>query len=213
MNVIPIARHLASWSHLPPHLQSFVQARLFHSTSSRSSGPYPFPTKAQPSPLEVFHLSRGASEADIKKRYIELVKLHHPDSQSCRDLPPAERHRRFQIISTAYDSLRYKRVIVERDRTTWEEIDRRKRAHHRHYRRAEYERAEWKNHTVDDRWTDRVILTFGFVTLVAGLIPVLLYPRQPLDRLPSSAYHLAEARREARLAYDNRTREFERDSK
>ncbi|KAF7345522.1 J domain-containing protein [Mycena venus] len=115
------------------------------------------------------------------------------------------------MISSAYDTLRLKTDHTpDRDRTAWEEIDRRKRAYSRHSRRAEYEYAEWKNPTpVDARWTDRVILAFGFVALVAGLVPMVLYPRQPIDRLQSSAFHLSEARREARLKYEERLREFE----
>ncbi|KAF8211001.1 hypothetical protein K438DRAFT_1808613 [Mycena galopus ATCC 62051] len=176
-------------SHLPPHLQS-------------SGSQYAFPTKTQPTPHEIFHLPRGASQADIKRRYIEL---------SCRHVPPAERHRRFQMISSAYDTLRLKMDYPDRDRTMWAEIERRKRAqsHYRHSRRAEYEYAEWRNPTlVDARWTDRIILAFGFVALVAGLIPVVLYPRQPIG-LQSTAFRLSEARQEARLKYEDRLREFE----
>ncbi|KAJ7483445.1 hypothetical protein FB451DRAFT_1234641 [Mycena latifolia] len=194
---------LARLTHLPPHLRYLLHARLSYSTSI----PYPFPPQPRPTPHDIFHLPRGASQPEIKRRYIELVKLHHPDSQHCRDLPAAERHRRFQMISSAYDTLRLKRVIPERDRPVWEEIDRRKRAYHRHSRRAEYESAEWKNPRVDDRWTDRVILAFGFVALATGLIPVFLYPRQPIDRLPSSAFHLSEARRDAVLMHEARIRE------
>ncbi|KAJ7832734.1 hypothetical protein B0H14DRAFT_2802399 [Mycena olivaceomarginata] len=203
-------------THLPPHLLCLVHARLSYSTSS---GQYAFPTQAQPTAHQIFHLPRGASQADIKKRYIELVKIHHPDSHSCRDVSPAERHRRFQMISSAYDTLRLKRDHLgpDRDRTLWEEIDRRKRAqahYRRHSRRAEYEYAEWKNPApVDARVTDRIILAFGFVALIAGLIPVILYPRQPMDRLQSSAFHLSEARRQARLKYEERLREFEVRSK
>ncbi|KAJ6504506.1 hypothetical protein DFH09DRAFT_1201309 [Mycena vulgaris] len=195
---------LARLSHLPPHLQYFVHARLSYSTAS-----YPFPPQSKPTPHEIFHIHRGASQADIKRRYIELVKLHHPDSQACRDLPAAERARRFQMISSAYDTLRLKRIIPERDRSTWEEIERRKRAYYRHSRRAEYEHAEWKTPRADDRWTDRVILAFGFVALAAGLVPVFLYPRQPIDRLPSSAFHLSEARRDARSMHEARIRALE----
>ncbi|KAJ7498170.1 hypothetical protein B0H11DRAFT_1998959 [Mycena galericulata] len=197
-------------SHLPPQIQYLVHARLSYSTAS-SSNRYAFPTQPQPTPHEIFHLPRGASQADIKKRYIELVKIHHPDSQVGKDLSAAERHRRFQMVSAAYDTLRMKRVLThERDRHAYEEIDRRKRAQYRHSRRAEYEYAEWKNPRVDDRWTDRVILAFGFVALVTGLIPVFLYPRPAVDRLPNSAFHLSEARREALLKYDDRVREMER---
>ncbi|KAJ7654621.1 hypothetical protein DFH06DRAFT_1202901 [Mycena polygramma] len=207
MNLGFRSANLPRFTHLPVHLQCLVQARLSYSTAS--SGQYAFPRHPQPTPHEIFHLPRGTSQEDIKKRYIELVKQHHPDSQFSRALPPAERHRRFQMISSAYDTLRFKKVIIERDRATWEEIARRKHAYSRHSRRAEYEYAEWKNPRVDDRWTDRVILAFGFVALVSGLIPVVLYPRQPIDRLPSSAFHLSEARREARLKYEDRLREFE----
>ncbi|KAF7371157.1 J domain-containing protein [Mycena sanguinolenta] len=211
MNMFGSVRRI---THLPPHLQCLVYARLCYSTASSSQ--YAFPRHSRPTPHEIFHLSRGASQADIKRRYIELVKLHHPDSQSCRDLPPHERHRRFQMISSAYDALRHnKELFPDRDRTLWEEIDRRKRAqaayYKRHSRRAEYEYAEWKNpNPVDARWTDRIILTFGFVSLVAGLIPMVLYPRHPVDRLQSSSgFHISEARREARLKYEDRLREFE----
>ncbi|KAJ7080819.1 hypothetical protein B0H15DRAFT_786993 [Mycena belliarum] len=195
----------ARLTHLPPHLQYLVHARLSYSTAS-----YPFPAQPRPTPHEIFHLPRGASQPEIKRRYIELVKLHHPDSHHCKDLPPEERHRRFHLVSSAYDTLSLKRVRTEHDRPAWEELDRRKRAYHRHSRRAEYERAEWRTPHVDARWTDRVILAFGFVALVTGLIPVFLYPQQPLDRLPSSAFHLSEARRDARLVYDARMRELDR---
>ncbi|KAJ7230374.1 hypothetical protein GGX14DRAFT_410606 [Mycena pura] len=205
MNSRYIAAHIARLSHLPHHLQYLIHARLAYSTASHAQ--YPFPAKHHPTPQEIFHLSRGTSQEDIKRRYIELVRQHHPDSPSCRDLSPAERHRRFQMVSAAYDALRVKpRGVLERDRSTWEEIDRRKRAQqrYRHSRRAEYAYAPWNNQPADDRWTDRVILTFGFVSLIAGVIPMFLYPRQGVQRLPGSAYHLEEARREARLTYEDR---------
>ncbi|KAJ7650982.1 hypothetical protein FB45DRAFT_820431 [Roridomyces roridus] len=203
-----------SWSrftHLPPQIQCLVHARL---SSTASGTSYSFPKHQHPTPHEIFHLPRSASQVEIKKRYIELVRLHHPDSSSARDFSPEERHKRFQMVSSAYDALRIKPTVIhERDRTTWEEIARRKRAqghYSRHSRRAEYEYAEWKNPHVDDRWFDRVILAFGFTALVAGLVPMLMYPRQRPDMLPNSAYHLSEARREALMKYNyDRARELE----
>ncbi|KAJ7187814.1 hypothetical protein C8R46DRAFT_1052672 [Mycena filopes] len=215
MNMVPT---LARLNHLPPHCQLLVQARLSYSTAS-GSHPYAFPTQPRPSPHDIFHLPRGASEEAIKRRYIELVKLHHPDAQFSRDLSAAERHRRFQMVASAYETLHHKRVMPdrERDHSTWEEIDRRKRAQsrHSHSRRAEYEYAEWKNPRVDDRWTDRVILAFGFVALISGMTPMFLYPRQKMiDRRTSkSAVDLSEARQEARLKYEVRIREFEPSAK
>ncbi|KAF7309384.1 J domain-containing protein [Mycena indigotica] len=205
------------FNHLPPNLRLLLHAY------STTSAQYPFPTKVNPSPHEIFHLQRGASEATIKQRYIELVKLYHPDSPSCRDVPPNERHRRFHLVGAAYDTLRGKprTAYPEKDRTVWEEIERRKRAQARHraaYQqsrrgaeysyghstRAEYAYAEWNNKPIDGRWVDRVILAFGFTALIAGVLPIFLYPRHPIDKLPTSAYNLAQARREARLKYEER---------
>ncbi|OSX64564.1 hypothetical protein POSPLADRAFT_1087952, partial [Postia placenta MAD-698-R-SB12] len=66
----------------------------------------PFPTHAHPTPHEIFHLPLGATQQDIKARYYDLVRAHHPDSPLCRDVPAPERHARFQRITAAYDVLR-----------------------------------------------------------------------------------------------------------
>jgi curved DNA-binding protein CbpA len=52
-----------------------------------SSGPHPkttipWPTHANPSPYEIFHLPRNASLQEIKKQYFHLVKQYHPDHSS-----------------------------------------------------------------------------------------------------------------------------------
>ncbi|KAJ7173384.1 hypothetical protein C8R46DRAFT_1082637 [Mycena filopes] len=209
-----VSAGLARLSHLPPHCQLLVQAQLSYSTASHGSHTYAFPTQARPSPHEIFHLPRGASEEAIKRRYIELVKLHHPDAQSARDLSPAERHRRFQMVASAYETLHHKRDLPDRDRdySTWAEIDRRKRAQYRHSRKAEYEHAEWGNPRLPKRPTDRVILTFGFVAFISGMTPMILYRRQQtIERrtTSASAVDLSEARQVARLKYEVRIREFE----
>ncbi|KZP30116.1 hypothetical protein FIBSPDRAFT_1038463 [Athelia psychrophila] len=91
------------------HALSSSPAR-FASTSSASTPPFPFPfpypPHPNPKPHEIFHLSRSASQPEIKSRYIDLVRAHHPDSAHCRHLPPNERHARFQSIAAAYDHLR-----------------------------------------------------------------------------------------------------------
>ncbi|KAK4057535.1 hypothetical protein OIO90_001604 [Microbotryomycetes sp. JL221] len=51
-----------------------------HATSTVSH-PLAFPTKANPTPLDIFHLSRNddLSPKAVKARYYELCRLYHPD--------------------------------------------------------------------------------------------------------------------------------------
>ncbi|CAK5273487.1 unnamed protein product [Mycena citricolor] len=220
----------SNFSQLPHNLQTLIHARLLHQSSPRYRTPFSFPTHPNPTPHEIFHLPRGASDADIKRRYIALVKQHHPDSPACRALPSDERHRRFQLVSAAYDTLRGKTVSMSggprrqpQDQDTWDEIDRRKNAYARYQagyaraRRAEFSSGyspgyedpfSWKRHrpVQDDGWVDRLILAFGFTALIVGILPMYLYPRPVYPRLPDSAFHLAQARREAMLTRDDRMR-------
>ncbi|EGO22532.1 hypothetical protein SERLADRAFT_395912, partial [Serpula lacrymans var. lacrymans S7.9] len=101
--------HPQRLSALPVYRFLSVQRRLAHTVPNTSpSTHFPFPAHARPTPHQIFHLPLGASEADIKSRYYDLVRTHHPDSTFCRDLSPSERHSRFQAITAAYDSLRGK---------------------------------------------------------------------------------------------------------
>ncbi|KAM5530642.1 hypothetical protein V8D89_011564 [Ganoderma adspersum] len=177
--------------------------------ASTSAGPYPFPTHARPTPHQIFHLPVGASQNDIKARYYELVRMHHPDAPYARDLSPTIRRSRFQAITAAYDTLRGKRgsgadgpVDIYR-----EEILRRKRAwaaHEESRRRSGslWEDApgqKWKA-SADDRWKDRIILIIGIMALGAGLGPALVLPSYSASRQAhlSASRNLAQARSEAR---------------
>lgn len=95
--------------------------------------PYPFPLHTNPTPYDIFHLPRGATQSQIKARcmfsYIfsgsvelvhvlfslfdyldyELVRVYHPDCPAARRLPPNTSHSRFQAISNAYAILSGKR--------------------------------------------------------------------------------------------------------
>ncbi|KAL7343367.1 glucosamine 6-phosphate synthetase [Rhodotorula toruloides] len=46
--------------------------------------PLPFPTKSNPSPFEIFHFApnKALTAKEIKGRYLELVKLYHPDRRA-----------------------------------------------------------------------------------------------------------------------------------
>jgi len=164
---------------------------------------FPFPSSPHPTPHEIFHLPVGASEQDIKARYYDLVRVHHPDSPLCRDIPPAERHARFQSITAAYDALRRRHVDPIRA-----ELDRRKRtqeARARARRRATYaefteepSHGEWSA-SADDRWKDRLIIAAGMLSLGVGLAPFFWSGLSVADqRHFAAANNLAQARREAR---------------
>ncbi|KAI6041878.1 hypothetical protein EDC04DRAFT_2664698 [Pisolithus marmoratus] len=74
--------------------------------STSCTGQYPFPTHRNPTPEEIFHLPPNASQAQIKARYYELVKLYHPDSAHAKSISHTERTSRFQAFQRAYDMLR-----------------------------------------------------------------------------------------------------------
>ena len=95
----------------------------------------------------------------------ELVKVHHPDSPLCHDVPPTIRHARFQAITNAYDVLKGKHGAHLHD-PAMEELERRRRSMaHRPRPRTDFpgHRApdiDW-NAGVDDRWKDWVIIASG----------------------------------------------------
>ncbi|EIW59934.1 uncharacterized protein TRAVEDRAFT_28849 [Trametes versicolor FP-101664 SS1] len=185
--------------------------------ASTSSASYPFPHHAHPTPHQIFHLPPGATQPQIKARYYELVRVHHPDSPSGRDLSPALRHKRFQSITAAYDILRGKSngagTPVDIYRA---EIERRRRA------RAAYEasrgyahtrpRAETWSASADERWKDRVILFVGLMALGAGLGPALVWPSYTASYQAhvSASKNLKEARKEAREFGEERRKQIRR---
>ncbi|KAI6149911.1 hypothetical protein BKA82DRAFT_4134627 [Pisolithus tinctorius] len=74
--------------------------------STSCTGQYPYPTRRNPTPEEIFHLPSNATQAQIKARYYELVKLYHPDSARAQNIPHSERTSRFQAFQRAYEVLR-----------------------------------------------------------------------------------------------------------
>lgn len=91
------------------------------SSSTGSQQAYPFPDHIKsPTPFEIFHLPPTASRSDIKSRYYELVRSHHPDCVACRSLPRSVAHARFQAITHAYEVLTGKRKAGRGAATTAE---------------------------------------------------------------------------------------------
>lgn len=111
----------------------------------------------------------------------ELVRVHHPDSPQCRDLPANVRRARFQSISHAYDVLRGKQTQHRTRDPVWEELERRRRYSRRadtafHHGAFDYQytysNATKKDFgaTGDDRWKDRVIIFVGLVVCVCHAV-------------------------------------------
>ncbi|THH19139.1 hypothetical protein EW146_g1974 [Bondarzewia mesenterica] len=217
---------------LPFQLQLYIHARLASSTStskpesrSQSRNNFSFPSHTNPTPHQIFHLSPGASQQEVKFRYYDLVRLHHPDSPACRNIPAQVRHARFQAITAAYDHLRGRtqmRHMRYDDAQTADELERRRRQHRR---RAEYwsryegtgtsarggVKTEWgPGASGDDAWKDQVILIVGFAALVVGLAPAFLQFSLTDSRHLSASRNLAQARRDAREFGEERRREIHR---
>jgi len=70
------------------------------------------------SPYDVLNISPGASDKEIKSRYRDLVKSHHPDALVAKGVPPeflAGAERRLAAITAAYESILAERGLrVER---------------------------------------------------------------------------------------------------
>ncbi|KAJ3539410.1 hypothetical protein NMY22_g4749 [Coprinellus aureogranulatus] len=150
------------------------------SGSVREVNQYPFPSRRNASPHEIFHLPRGASEADVKARYFDLVRLYHPDKAT--DIPAEAAHARFRSITNAYDILRGKKAsgteeapagnpsVDLRYQTTaaW-------RAAHRKRQKDLYSTG-----AVDDKWKDRIILFGVLSTIVFVLVNTATTRREVL---------------------------------
>lgn len=68
---------------------------LFNASTTKH---LPWPAHQFPTPYEIFHVDRSASQSDIKRRYYELVKIYHPDRTAN---PSAAENERFHKIVAA----------------------------------------------------------------------------------------------------------------
>nr|HPG88713.1 DnaJ domain-containing protein [Hyphomicrobium sp.] len=61
---------------------------------------------------EALGLAADATDAEIKKRYLELVKRHHPDALVTKGVPPEfliAAERRLAAVTAAYDAIQTER--------------------------------------------------------------------------------------------------------
>lgn len=192
------------------HLHNLVgHARLASTSTSSTSPPYPFPTHRNPTPHQIFHLSAGASQADIKARYYELARTFHPDAPAAQALPATVRHARFHAVTRAYDILRGKphaSFVSDGDGT---ELARRRRQHaqrqaYRRHAAADFAEAAGVG-GADEAWKDQLIIIVGLASLVVGFLPTLLSLHTiPDARHRAASANLARARADARTFGDER---------
>ncbi|KAF8810494.1 hypothetical protein BYT27DRAFT_6493138 [Phlegmacium glaucopus] len=178
----------------------------------RFQNPYPYPAHAKPTPHQIFHLGPGATQGEIKERYYDLVRAHHPDSSYARlsTNNSAEAHSRFRSIKAAYDFLRGRTLSPDPNANPtpspqnfdpyMHELARRRRAYNASrdsfgrtawaegFGAPQQERGEWN----ENGKKERLILLFGVAALVGGLFPCLpmtfISIIFPTSVLPSSMF-------------------------
>ncbi|KXN90329.1 J domain-containing protein 1 [Leucoagaricus sp. SymC.cos] len=180
--------------------------------------PYPFPKHPRPTPYEIFHLPTGASSAEIKSRYYDLVRYHHPDSSHARLYTPCpnERNNRFQTILSAYDFLQnpsatgatrghfghgsgfdpYMAEINRRRRTSQNAEYMRQRRQAMDAKEREREQEKWNRTAGGPR--ERVMMALGVFALLGGLYPsFFLFPFRLEKTHRDAASNLTRARNDA----------------
>lgn len=74
------------------------------------------------SPYDVLGVAPNASDDDVKRRYRDLAREHHPDALTAKGVPPeflAASARRLAAINAAYDAIR-----AERGRSVPQDVER-----------------------------------------------------------------------------------------
>ncbi|KAJ8591543.1 hypothetical protein M405DRAFT_734871 [Rhizopogon salebrosus TDB-379] len=205
-------------------LRALVHSRL---ASTVPGAQYPFPRHPQPTPHQIFHLSYGASQTDIKSRYYELVREHHPDSAHAQHISPSERHSRFQAITAAYEILTGKSRSQlgsvrgdPSDSYMYEELRRRRRRTPHRSAGMDFDRdhpfgfasgtpgSDWTAKP-DERWKDWSIIFVGTACFIIGLAPIF-FSHSTDKRHMSAVENLAQARSEAQEYGMERRREIRR---
>ncbi|EIM82682.1 uncharacterized protein STEHIDRAFT_124054 [Stereum hirsutum FP-91666 SS1] len=190
--------------HPKPHV-------LYIRHASSSANPFPYPSDPRPTPHQIFHLPKSASQADVKDRYYELVRIYHPDSPVARAYPPHVSQERFHAISGAYNVLRGRPASSPHSGPS-EGGDGRVRDWHNlstemwKVRQRRKAHAELNVGAVDERWKDR-----AFVVILAMSVGVFFW-QSSSSRQQSFKDNINQARMraEAREQFIGVDRERER---
>ncbi|KAH9479154.1 hypothetical protein JR316_0007737 [Psilocybe cubensis] len=178
------------------------------SSSAPPKNPYPYPRHAKPTPYQIFHLPVSATQAEIKARYYELVKAHHPDSHHASRIASDIAHTRFRNIQAAYDFLRGRTLSPHPNARPTpaggtrgfdpyvHEMARRRRAYYASHSRG-YDDAEedgdgkgggrgWRSDPNErtmwheDGWRERLIFGLGMMASIIPLVLAGLFPNMPV---------------------------------
>ncbi|KAG6381832.1 hypothetical protein JVT61DRAFT_441 [Boletus reticuloceps] len=195
-----------------------VQPVFTRLASTSSKHPFPFPSHRHPTPHEIFHLPRSASQDEIKTRYYELVKVYHPDvTHGQRGVSPSVRSVRFRAITHAYDVLRGRHALSSEAPSSWD--------HHRSRdeailaelrRRSRQSRSPSSTTTAGDVRHENTgdaqvwyaLMAFMFVGIIAAMSSVTSHMDRVRRHTQSAAANLAQARAEAQLYGTERRRKI-----
>ena len=129
---------------------------------------------------KLFGLTKDCSELDIRRRYKELAKIYHPDSNNSKDS-----HDKFIELQIAYDYLlnqiKGPRKLIEKnlfqeDRTKENEwILYRKRAYEKYREKVNKEKKELENWIlkIDTGWRKGILYLIAFVGVNIALLLIL----------------------------------------
>lgn len=149
---------------LLPSIKQFSTASVLW--SSKGAERYAFPSKANPTPYEIFHFpKRGVTSAEVKLRYYDLVRTLHPDRyNSDQGKTKSQVEEEFKQVVQAYNILKdsKKKHLYDRAGLGWTQTspsippwqDRRyTRRYSPGYRGEGHDRFGWQNHDFYSNFT------------------------------------------------------------
>ncbi|OCB87714.1 hypothetical protein A7U60_g5241 [Sanghuangporus baumii] len=176
---------------------------------------FPFPNHPHPTPHEIFHLKPGARPSEIKSRYYQLVRIHHPDTPHARRLPAHISRARFQAIQSAHDVLTGKSRRADNpfsmyaSHTKGNKMHTHRRPYGPHNVDAEWARAaEEMDEHGSGRQKDQIIILGAIALIGLAAVPFFTSTAVSQTKHMTAVQNLAEARREAREHGMTRRREI-----
>ncbi|KAL5531145.1 hypothetical protein ACEPAG_4021 [Sanghuangporus baumii] len=222
-NVSKPSLHVSRSGTLPAGMRQILSMRCASTASADNNEgdphsiplKFPFPNHPHPTPYEIFHLEPGARPSEIKSRYYQLVRIHHPDTPHARRLPPHISRARFQAIQSAHDALTGKSrradnpFSMHASYTKGNKMHTHRRSYGPHNVDAEWARAaEETDEHGSGRQKDQIIVLGAIALIGLAAVPFFTSTAVSQTKHMSAVQNLAEARREAREHGMTRRREI-----